>query len=193
MGKQGDQPEQKETALEIENAKVAKEQWDLYNEVYRPTENKFIADVTAPSTGREARMASMTSADTAERLPTRIDPNRIRTMTPVAATAGTVGRLQTAANQGVKNQRLSGMQTVVDLGQGKAATAALGFSKLAEDSIRNETARREMSEAYRTAKRKEIGSTIGAVAGAGFGMYRGMKGSGDLEFITAGPQTYVGG
>lgn len=187
MGKGPKEPE--ETPDQIAAAEIGADVWGIYKSDYRPTEKKWVADVTAPSAAREFRMEAQTAADTAQRYTRGIDPTRLKTFAPV--NADIAGKFQVANNQAVKNQRLQGMQAAVDLGMGQASDAALGFQQAASSSVTKQLADRRNSQLVKDAAVSAGMQLLGAGAAAAGGMMGGGGAAspyGESGYMTATKQ-----
>jgi hypothetical protein len=187
MGKGPDKP--KETAEQRAAAEIAQDQWNVYKTQYRPTEQKWVKDITSPTAARESRMEAQTSADTAQRYTRGIDPTRLKTFAPV--NADTAGKFQVANNQAVKNQRLQGMQAAVDLGMGKASDVSLGFQQAASNSVTKQLADEENSQLVKDTAVSAGMQLLGAGARAGMSYAKGPS-YGDTIKGADGPMTYIG-
>lgn len=163
----GGDNEVSETAEQRELAAVGAEQWNTYQADYRPFEMKFIQDVTAQTQGKEKVLAGNINADVAQKataiLPRGADPRRMATVDTSMPLAKVAGKAQALGGQAIKDQRLQGMQTVVDLGMGKAASANLGFQNMAETALDNAIA----DTAYNQAKSQAAGHAVMSAVGAG--------------------------
>lgn len=172
MGKSDDQIE--ETSAEKTSAEIAAEQWAQYQTDYRPFEAKWIADVTAPTATREAKVGGQVNADIAQKvgaLPAPgVDPRRLAN-TADDPTAKISANAQALAGQKVKDQRLTGMQTVVDLGMGQKSDAQLSTEGLAANSVNKAISDasydRSMNNAY-------VNGAMGAL-GAGAAIYKNWR------------------
>lgn len=166
-----------ETAEQRELAAVAAEQWNTYQSEYRPFELKFIKDVTGPTQGREKALAGNINADVAQKataiLPAGTDPRRMATTDTATPVAQVAGKAQATGGQAIKDQRLQGMQTVVDLGMGKATDANLGFQNMATNALQKAAA----DTTYNNAMSQITGNAIMSGVGAAGAMYANMPSS----------------
>lgn len=172
MGKSGGKI--KETELEKANSQVAMEQWEEYKTTYRPTELKFIASVMKDETGLKERAAGRVNADIAQKtaLPlkgTGVDPSRAATSSIFSDIAGVEGTAQALAKQRTDDRRVTGMQAITDIGQGKAATAQQGFSALAgqsvSEAISRASANQQKNDSYASAVMTALGGGARATQG----------------------------
>ena len=163
MGKSQETPE---TAAEKANAEVAMEQWNMYQTNYRPTEQKFIADVIRDQTGMKQVVAGRVNADVAQQQAKTqaipgMDPSRIASSQAFNKVADVQGKATADAVQGVDDKQVAGMQAIVDLGQGKSATAQSGFANLASQSVQEAISKtqadRQKSDAYSSAAMTALG------------------------------------
>ena len=136
MGKSSN--EVQETSAERTNSEVAMEEWNSYQTEYRPTEMKFIASVTKDQTALKKLAAGRVNADIAQKIgssiPKGIDPSRAATSKVFTDTADIKGQAMANAQQRVDDRQVAGEQAIVDIGQGKSASAQAGFSSLAQQS-----------------------------------------------------------
>ncbi|HML80036.1 hypothetical protein [Geobacter sulfurreducens] len=162
----GADDEIEETAEQRELFAVMAEQWNLYQSDHRPFELEFIGDVTGPTQGREKALAGNINADVAQKataiLPAGTDPRRMATTDTATPVAQVAGKAQATGGQAIKDQRLQGMQTVVDLGMGKAASANLGFKEAAETALNKAAGDQQYEQAMGTATGNAIMGAVGA-------------------------------
>jgi hypothetical protein len=162
MGKSQETPE---TAAEKANAEVAMEQWQMYQDNYRPTEQKFFADVMRDQTGMKQVVSGKVNADMAQVKPHITDPgkdpSRLATSRIFDQVANTQAKSIADAVQSVDDKQISGMQAIVDLGQGKSATAQSGFANLASQSVSEAISKtqadRQKSDSYSSAAMTALG------------------------------------
>jgi hypothetical protein len=125
-----------ETVAETTASQVAVNEFNDYMTTIRPFENKFIADVSAPTAAREAAVAGRVNGEIAQKVGTpTINPNRGMDPNSVTDVATTAANAQVDANLAVKAQKAAGLQSVIDIGRGKANSAQLGMSGLASQSV----------------------------------------------------------
>lgn len=173
MGKGGSK-EIPETAQEIELKKIAIERWNDHQSRLLPMENAYIADVSRDPAAMQGKVAGIVNADMAQKanqaLPAGVNPSSGAALsyTPMVDAAKTVSRAQVNAGQNVVNNRIQALQGVVDIGNGKAATAVEGLGSLASNAVKGALTDAESSM-------KENTATAGAVMsgiGAGAAMYK---------------------
>jgi hypothetical protein len=165
-----------ETPEQRAAADVAMEQWRLYQNDYRPFEEKWIKDVTAPTATREAKVASQVNADVAQKTgalpPPGTDPRRFANVTAGnSAPAKVAANAQAIAGQAVKDQRIGGIQAVVDLGMGKKSDADLMGREIAKDSVDKAIGDAQ----YRQSVNSAYASGAMSALGAGAAIYNNMS------------------
>jgi hypothetical protein len=154
-----------ETAQGRQAAEMALDQYKTYVTDFKPTEEKFIADVMKPTTTDEAKQMGKVNADIAQKsaIPAG-DPNRlIRNPGAFSDAAGYMGTSQTKAEQAVQGKQVASEQAVVDIGLGKASSAQLGMDSLASDAQKTAIANKQTSVNNTGNIINSIGSAAGAV------------------------------
>ena len=125
-----------ETTAQRASSEVALNEYNDYMKTILPFENKFMADVTAPTDNRQAQVAGMVGADVAQKVgTTAINPNQGINSQSTSDLATTLAKSGVKADQAVKAQQAAGLQSVIDMGRGQATTAQLGMSELAGQSV----------------------------------------------------------
>ena len=165
--KGGGSTEIPETEAQRASSEVALKEFNDYMTTIRPFENKFMEDVSADTTGREAQAAGRVGADIAQKVGTpAINPNMGLNPQSVSDVATTMAGAQVKANQAVKAQKAAGLQSIIDIGRGQANSAQLGLTNLASQSV---------SEASNIALNKERVNDANMSAGAtALGMSAGI-------------------
>jgi hypothetical protein len=166
-----------ETAQEVELKRVAIERWNDHQARLLPAENAYIKDVTQNPAAMKSRAAGMINADVSQKVgkalpsPPGLNPNSGRVMTATPGPLSTAAaKAQATAGQNVEDNRAKGLQSVINLGQGKASTAMKGFGSAALDATRT-----AITDA--ATDQQDRASTAGAVmsgVGVGAGVWKNM-------------------
>lgn len=165
-----------ETEAQRANSEVALNEFNDYMSKIRPFENKFIEDISADTTNREARVAGMTNADIAQKVGTQsINPNVGFDAGSVSDLATTASGAQIKANRAVKTQKAAGLQAVIDIGRGQANQAQLGLGKLASQSVTEASNAAFNNQAVDDAKMSAGASMLGMSAGLANNLYEDSK------------------
>ncbi len=178
MGKSST-PEQEETPYQKELSKIATEKWNKYQETYVDLENQYMSRVDEMddpwqknlATG-DANKATQTSfSDTQDQIEQQqfqggINPNSGKFQATTAqlenAKATSKAGGETQALQDQQNRYASGIQSVIDMGQGQSIDAQQGLTTAA--SISGDKAARDAKSQYQSA------SATRGIVGTGFGM-----------------------
>lgn len=168
----GGSSEVPETSAQLASSELALNEFNDYMTTIRPFENKFIADVSAPTAGREAQVAGQVGADIAQKVgPLTLDPNMGMNPGSVVDLARTTAKAKNTGNMAVKSQKAAGLQAVIDIGRGQATQAQLGMSSLAGQSVAEAT-----NAAANDTKLNDARMSAGATAGgAAIGMIKNMS------------------
>lgn len=145
----GGDNEIKETAEEKALAKISAEQWNQYQERFRPFEDQWIAD-TKMDAGDQAKMAGQVNAGVGAAFDERqataetanfnagMDPSSGRFKAAVSGLSEQRGtataKATTAASQAVDDQTYQGLQSAVAMGRGQSAEALRDMTSLASDA-----------------------------------------------------------
>jgi hypothetical protein len=114
---------------------------------------------------RKATVRGQTNADLAQRAAgvplTNPNSGAIKTGMRAQTVGKVLGKGMVGANQAVDQQKVAGMQAVIDMGRGQATEANLGFGQLAQQSADSaiEKSARDMQT------KKFWGDTVGSVGG----------------------------
>lgn len=171
-----------ETEAEKANAQVAMEQWQMYQDHYRPTELKFIGDVIRDQTGMKQVVAGKVNADLQQKVRSQamqgtVDPNRIATSRAFDKAANVQAGATADATQMVDNKQLQGKQAIVDMGMGKAAQAQQGFANIATNSVREALSEAEADRTVNDAYASATMTALGAGARMGQQYFQGANAS----------------
>jgi len=175
----GSSPKVKETEAQRASADIALKNYNDYMTTIRPVEEKFIDDVTADPANRQSAVAGQINADVAQKVGTpTIDPNRGMAPGSAVSVGNVLADAQVRGKQNVDTQRLTGMQSVVDMGMGKATTAQVGMSGLASQSVAGaiNTQKNELDSYNSTMSAGASG--VSAAVGMAENLYKDGKGKG---------------
>lgn len=170
-----DDYEIRDTEAEKTMARIAADKWKLYNERFKPIENKWMQDIDTwnkeqaiesaggianASTQKaygEALKQQMNSGGNAGQISSGISK-----MAQQGASTRTdnINRMQ--VNQ--QNRYTQGLQSIAAMGQGKEAKAIGGMNEAAGISAHYAQQEAQKSYADRTAKNQMIGAGLGAAA-----------------------------
>ncbi len=179
----GDSNQVGETSYDVEAAKIDKERFDLHREVFTPFENEFIGTITGKTVGADGsrvdysgstiddagkKVIGSLNADLAQAgggavLPAGVDPSRsVVQMTTKTPKRGTMAaRAVSGVQKELDEQKISGMQSIVDMGTGQASDVQLGMSDLASSALDDSIAKANNRQENRLA----VGQAVGTVAG----------------------------
>lgn len=181
MGK-GSDDEVKETADEVELKRVAIERWNDHQARLLPFENAYIRDVTRDPAAAKGRAAGQVNADLAQKVsgalpPPGVSPNSGRATAFNPAIGRALAKAQVDAGENIEDNRARGLQSVVDLGQGKAAQAMEGFGVAAANATKKAITDAQLSQQNRDAMGSAIMSVVGAGAAVGMNMRNAPAGN----------------
>lgn len=181
MSKGSDKP--KETPEEIELANIGAERWNDYKQRYIPVENaaigRVLSEIDDPS-GRGEDMANastqMAFSPVEEQATMGLTTRGARPGSGAFAGGVTGVGLDRVASSG-QNQanafglqrriNVNNLQSLVDIGQRKAASGLAGLTDVADAASRQAIFDARASAAARAA----LGNAAGTAAGVGFGLY----------------------
>lgn len=178
--KGGDKPEVKETPHQRALAEIAMKKYQRYHRVTQPLERAAIADVMGEGSANQLvkRAGGILNADQAQTLAAAApgyghDPSSGMTQQRITDPTRAAIVAQSAADlAGLgRKQRITGMKAAVDIGQGKATDAQLGFEALAGPSVNAAIDNSKTRFNEDASRLNTIGAGAGAIAGYGAGMY----------------------
>lgn len=168
----------KETSAEKEQARIAKEKWGRYEEVYAPFQELYIDQVDRLNTDKSRDLAKGLAAqdtaqafsDTTERAQDSLTAAGINpasgrftgTTTDIATSQGeSAGENMTRAEMSQGDEFLRGKQNILAIGNDQATTAHQGMSSLAQSSAAK--ARSDAANAFNesSADQQSLGSAVG--------------------------------
>jgi hypothetical protein len=160
-----------ETAQEVELKRVAIERWNDHQNRLMPSENEYIEDVSRSPEAMKERAAGQVNADVAQgvgaALPSLqgVNPNSGKVVAaPTAALGQKLAKAQVTAAQNIEDTHAKGLQSVVNLGQGKASSAMTGFGAAATDATGKAITEAKNTEATNQALASAIASGVGTGA-----------------------------
>jgi len=160
MGKKDIPETEQEGAL----AEVSIEKWNDHQRRLVPMENKVIEGANRSTQAAGIRAAGAVNADVAQAMVAPLNPNsgKSTSSTPALSMAKKSAKAQVGAAQTVEDQRASALSNVVNMGEGKSATATAGFETAAANATNSAITGAQINQANRQA----IGGAVGSAAGA---------------------------
>lgn len=174
-----------ETQQEIESKRVAIQQWNDHQARLLPFENAYLTDVERDPAARTGRALGQVNADMAQStpalaVPPGMNPNSGAVMGVPALAAPKAAKAAVTAGQNVLDERAQGLQSAVDLGQGKATNAMQGYEVAAADAAGKAGFDASVNQANRSALGGMVMSGAGALAWEGKNLWQNRNAAGNL-------------
>jgi len=148
-------------------ANIAAEQYNNYLKDMKPTEEKFIADVMKPTTALEQKVQGQVNADINQKISSPADPTALNRSIANASKAGeAMGAAQVQGGLSAENSKLTALQAVTDIGEGKRSGAETAINGLAANADKAAMA----NASAKADKMSGLVNTIGSLAGAAGGL-----------------------
>lgn len=160
-----------ETEAQRANAEIALKHYNDYKQYVEPFEKKAIAGMTSNWDAREGQTAGMVNADLQQKIGMpAVDP--VRGLAPDTSRVGKImAGAQVKGRMAAGDAKAGAFQSVLDIGQGKAAAAQSGMATLAAQSV-DEAAKSAASAQAADNARMSSGMTgLGMAAGLVKNMY----------------------
>lgn len=155
------------TEQERANSEVSAEAWNHYMDTLKPMTEAYVADVRSNAAPRVTTAQGIANADIMQQVgPPAINPNQPGGATGMAPKlAMTKSTADLNAETGVRGGQAATLQGVLDIGQGRAATATSGMADLAGEAARTAFNDNEMDYNTDTSLTRSIASGAGMAAG----------------------------
>jgi len=149
------------TGQEAVATSQATQMWNYYQQNYAPVMQKYIGQTMSPEfqTEQERNITGEVQAEGMKNVdPSTATANPVENTRRLMNLAQATGAAKSSALGAVRGKQLGAMEDIIGFGQKEEATAQAGAEKLAEQSVSEEIAEKQLRMQKATAKAQSISS-----------------------------------